>query len=145
MPALNNPRSESFARLVAAGATLYDAYEDAGFIPGNRHAARLARRQEVALRIAELREEAGSLVAANGPAVVAGLLRIVKAGEELKTPAAMKEARAALVEAWKVCLETSRLRELDRDDSGLTKMINDDDMFSYDPRRAQRLWEANVA
>ena len=34
MPALNNPRTESFARPVAAGATFNDAYEDADFGPG---------------------------------------------------------------------------------------------------------------
>ncbi len=75
MPTLNNPRCEAFARLVAGGATLTNAYEDAGFAPGSRHAARLARRQEVAARIAELRAEAGGIADAGGPAVVTALLR----------------------------------------------------------------------
>ena len=147
MPALGNPRCEAFARSVAAGATLNDAYEDAGFAPGGRHAARLVRRPEVAQRIADLRAEAGGLADAGGPAVVAGLMRIVKAGEELKTPAAMKEARAALLEAWKVSLETSRLRQVDRTQSGLRALIEEEGSLKSHESWARELrkWEASLA
>ncbi|MHB8531024.1 MAG: hypothetical protein ACYC8V_16125, partial [Caulobacteraceae bacterium] len=57
MPILQDPRQEAFARLRAAGATLSDAYEDAGYVPDNGHPSRLAGRKEVAERIAELRAE----------------------------------------------------------------------------------------
>ena len=39
MPTLRNPRQEAFAQARAGGALLDDAYEAAGFAPGNRHAA----------------------------------------------------------------------------------------------------------
>ena len=120
--------------------------EDAGFAPGNRHAARLARRPEVAERIAELRAEAGSLADAGGPAVVAGLIRIVQAGEDLKTPAAMKEARTALVEAWKISLETSRRRQVDRVQSGLEALVKEEHAYSHEAyAKALRKWEASLA
>ncbi|MHB8529668.1 MAG: hypothetical protein ACYC8V_09190 [Caulobacteraceae bacterium] len=146
MPTLANRRCESFARLVAAGATLADAYDDAGFAPANRHAARLAQRPEVAERIAELRAEAGGLTEACAPAVVAGLLRIVKAGEELKTPAAMKEGRVTMLEAWKVAVETARLRQIDRAQSGLDDLVGDSEPMRIEDRiKALRKWEPSLA
>ncbi len=123
MPAHRNPRCEAFARAVVAGVGIENAYEDAGFTPGYRHAARLARRQDVVERMAELRAEVEGLAEASGPAVVAGLMRILKAGEELTSPAAMKEARLTLLEAWKVALETARERNMDRASSGLSVML----------------------
>ena len=69
MPLLKNPRHEAFAHARAKGALLDDAYEDAGFAPGNGHASRLAQRPEVAGRIAELRALQSDLGEANPPAV----------------------------------------------------------------------------
>jgi len=50
MPILQNARHEIFAQSRAKGARLEDAYEDAGFIPGNGHAGKLAQRPEVSER-----------------------------------------------------------------------------------------------
>src|SRR6202020_1281858 len=54
MPTLPIPRQEAFAQARAGGALLDDAYEIAGFVPGHRHASRLAKLPEVAERIGEL-------------------------------------------------------------------------------------------
>jgi phage terminase small subunit len=43
MPVLDNPRHEAFAQARAKGARLEQAYEEAGFAPGNGHASRLDR------------------------------------------------------------------------------------------------------
>jgi hypothetical protein len=55
MPALENTRHEAFAQAVTRGSRADQAYEDAGFAPGNDHGARLRAQPEVAERIAELR------------------------------------------------------------------------------------------
>ena len=86
MPLLENPRHEAFAQARAKGARLEDAYEDAGFTPGNRHASRLAERREVIDRIAELRALQADLCDANLQGVVASLLRVAKASEAPLAP-----------------------------------------------------------
>jgi len=102
MPILQHPRHEAFAQARAKGARLDDAYEDAGFTPGNGHASRLAYRKEVAERIAELRALQTEVSDAGALAVIAALLRIAKAGEALASPAGVKEARLTLLEAWRL-------------------------------------------
>lgn len=110
MPALDNPRHEAFAQARARGARVEEAYEDAGFAPGNDHGARLACREDVAQRIGELRALQTDLEQASTQAVIAALLRVAKGAEAATTPAAMKELRLIL-------LDVDRLRagmELDR-------------------------------
>jgi len=99
MPILQNPRHEAFAQARAKGARRDDAYEDAGFVPGNDHASRLETRPEVAERIAELRAERADLSEANLEGIIAALLRIAKASEALASPGGVKEARLTLLEA----------------------------------------------
>jgi len=99
MPLLENPRHEAFARSRAQGAYLDDAYEDAGFAPGNGHASRLAKREEVAERIAELRAEQPDIVGAGRRGAIITLLRLVEAGLSQGTPGGVKEARETLLEA----------------------------------------------
>lgn len=56
MPLLRDARRETFAQILAAGkVTQAVAYEQAGFVPDDGHASRLAVRPDVAARIAELR------------------------------------------------------------------------------------------
>ena len=55
MPTLRDPRREAFAQARAKGALLIDAYESAGFVRHRGHPSRLALKEEVAERIAELR------------------------------------------------------------------------------------------
>jgi hypothetical protein len=114
MPTLEDPRHEAFAQARAKGATLDDAYEDAGFVPGRGHGHRLAHRDEIAKRIAELRAAQGALTQANAQAVIAALLRIAAAGENLANAAGIKEARVTLLEARRLSGELAAARAHER-------------------------------
>ena len=59
-----------------------DAYEDAGFVPERGNASRLAKRPEVAGRIAELRADNSAVANFNRQGMIASLLRIAKASED---------------------------------------------------------------
>ena len=113
MPALDNARHEAFAQARARGARVAEAYEDAGFAPGNDHGARLAGREEVAQRIAELRAQQTDMEQASTQAVIAALLRVAKGAEAATTPAAMRELRLILldVERLRAGMELDRQRE----------------------------------
>jgi hypothetical protein len=99
MPPLDNPRHEAFAHSRAKGARLDDAYEDAGFVLCKGHPSRLARRPEVAERIAELRSLRNEAEDINPQRLIAGLLRMAKAAEASDNAALVKEARLALLDA----------------------------------------------
>ncbi|HEY5071223.1 MAG TPA: terminase small subunit [Caulobacteraceae bacterium] len=114
MPILQDSRHEAFAQARARGARLEDAYEDAGYTPGNAHASRLATTRAIAERIAEIKAARAEEETVNPASVIAALIRMAKAGEELKTAAAIKEARLTILEAWNVQLETERARVNDR-------------------------------
>ncbi len=105
MPVLENPRHEAFAQARAKGVRLEQAYEDAGFAPGNGHAGRLSVRLDIAERIAELRAMQTDLEGASAQAVIAALLRVAKLSDAAASPAALKEIRLTL-------LEVDRLRAL---------------------------------
>ncbi len=113
MPALEKARHEAFAQARARGARVEEAYEDAGFAPGNDHGARLACREEVAQRIAELRAQQTDLEQASTQAVIAALLRVAKGAEAATTPAAMRELRLILldVDRLRASMELDRQRE----------------------------------
>jgi hypothetical protein len=74
IPVLENPRHGAFAQARARGAVLNDAYEDAGFAPDRSHASRLAGREDVAERIAELKAEQAGLDGASPHKAIAALL-----------------------------------------------------------------------
>jgi hypothetical protein len=114
MPILQNPRHEAFAQARAKGALLDDAYEDAGFVPERGNACRLAKRPEVAARIAELRADNSALGDFNRQGMIASLLRIAKASEDHSSPAGVKETRLTLLEAWRLAGEFSKDREHER-------------------------------
>jgi hypothetical protein len=97
----------------AKGAAPDQAYEDAGFVPGNCHASRLMMRPEIAARIAELRETQYNLDDARAHGVIAAMLRAVKASDGPLSPAAMKEIRLTLLEVRRLYsdLETDRKYE----------------------------------
>lgn len=111
MPILPHPRHEKFAQARAKGLGLEDAYEDAGFAPDRSHASRLAREPAVAERIAELRAEQEDFAPQT---VIATLLRLAKASEDLKTPAGVKEARDSVLQARRLVLEINKVRDSDR-------------------------------
>ena len=118
MPLLSNVRHEAFAEARARGAVLDDAYEDAGFAPGNGHASRLVLQPAIAERIAELRALQTEAADANPQTVIAALLRIAKASEALATPAGVKEARLTLLEASRMNRELAYKRYNERRDAG---------------------------
>jgi hypothetical protein len=102
MPVLDNPRHEFFAQARAKGARLDDAYEDAGFVLNSGHPSRLARRPEVAARIAELRVQRNEANDISPQKVIATLLRMAKAGEDSENASLLREARLALLDAARV-------------------------------------------
>lgn len=116
MPLLQNPRHEAFAVSRVAGAWLEEAYEDAGFGPDKAHACRLAKRPEVAERIAELLREREEANAASPQAIIAALVRIAKSIEDSNTPASVKEARLNLLEAYRLNADLALRRSFDRTD-----------------------------
>ena len=113
MPPIQNPQHETFAQARAKGATLYDAFENAGYPPDRSHACRLAKREDVAERIASLRAERDQAEDSQPQMIIDALVRMARESEALKTPAGMKEARLNLLEA-------DRLR------TALTKYKNDE-------------------
>jgi phage terminase small subunit len=54
MPALTNPRRETYAQLVAAGSQKIEAFKKAGYRPDRSAASKMAQEPEVAKRIAEI-------------------------------------------------------------------------------------------
>lgn len=56
MPPLSNPRQETFAQIAAAGASLIEAYEKAGYEPNYGNASSLKANQKVNSRITELQQ-----------------------------------------------------------------------------------------
>jgi hypothetical protein len=118
MPVLENPRHEAFAQARARGALLNDAYEDAGFAPDRSHANRLAGREDVAERVAELkaelRAEQAGLDGASPHKVIAALLEVAKNCQAQEGPAALKEARLALLDAQRLHSEVALSRQIDR-------------------------------
>ncbi len=114
MPTLPNPRHEAFANARAKGASLEDAYEDAGFTPDRGHACRLAKDPKVADRLGELRAEQAGLDDAGPFAIMAALLRVAKAAEAEATPAAHKEVRLTLLEVDRLRGDLMRSRNADR-------------------------------
>ena len=128
MPNLQNAQHEAFALTRAKGATLNDAYEDAGYAPGNGHASRVALREEVAERIAELRGAQAEAEDASPQAIIAALLRMSKANEGLKSVEGMKEARLNLIEAHRLLGELASRRANDR--VGLRRLANENNQLA---------------
>lgn len=62
MPMLANQRHEEFARGLARGKTIDQAYQDAGFKPNRSNASRLNSNDSIQNRVAELQERAATNV-----------------------------------------------------------------------------------
>ena len=123
MPTLQNVQYEAFATARAKGATLNDAYEDAGYAPGNGHASRVALREEVAERIAELRSVQAEAQDASPQSIIAALVRMAKTNEGLKSVEGTKEAPLNLIEAHRLLAELASRRAADR--VGLRHLANE--------------------
>jgi len=114
MPKLKNPRHEAFALAASSGAPLRDAYEDAGFRGDPAHAHRLARRDEVTDRVAELRQEQADLDEARPTSVIIALIRMARNAELLRTAAGVEQARLTLLEAQSLHAAQTRARRCPR-------------------------------
>lgn len=114
MPLLANPRHEAFAQARARGARMEDAYEDAGFVPGDGHAGRLAVRPEGAERIAELRGPQTALEGAGVHAVIAALRRVARAAEGANSPGTRRDVRETLLRIDRLRAEVDERRQADR-------------------------------
>jgi hypothetical protein len=76
MPPLRNHRHEAFARAVANGNKLIDAYQHAGYSRRRGNPNRLARRPEVSVRIVELQPVSNSADITNLEYVSAKLIAL---------------------------------------------------------------------
>lgn len=114
MPPLENPRHEAFCKFIVRGLSKADAYEDAGFAPGNDHAGRVYAREDVQQRIAELRAEQADISGATPRSVIAELLRLAKASEAQEDAAGLREARQCLMEAYNLSKSFTTQRYVDR-------------------------------
>ena len=114
MPELENPRHERFAQLRAEGTRLDEAYELAGFVPDRGHPSRLAAREDMIARVAELRAARADERKAEPPALIAALLEVAQASLALNSPAGVKEARLALLDVWRLRVVLGQGQDRDR-------------------------------
>ena len=114
MPTLKHPRCEAFAQARTRGAWPIDAYESAGFVRHRGHRSRLAPKDEVAERIAELRASQTEAEDVSLHGLLASLRRIIKAGETSENPALVNAARLAIVDASRLQAELARLQAADQ-------------------------------
>src|SRR5580693_8917479 len=105
MPNLTNLRHEAFAQARAKGARLDEAFEAAGFVLIKGHSSRMARRPDVAERIAELRELKPGDKVATPVVVINALLHLAQAGIRAQNPGIVREARLALLDAGRLQAE----------------------------------------
>src|ERR1700676_2436724 len=123
MPTLRDPRHEAFAQARAKGALLIDAYESAGFVRHRGHPSRLALKDEVAERTAELRASQTEAEDVSPAGLLASLRRIIKAGESSENPALVNAARLGIVDASRLQAELARQQAAER--KQLDKDFND--------------------
>ena len=120
MPVLHNPRYEAFAQARAKGALLIDAYESAGCVRHRGQPSRLASKDNVAERIAELLTMQTDIEDASPLGLLASLRRIIRAGEGSENPTLVNAARLAIVDASRLRAELARQhaaeqRQLDKE------------------------------
>src|SRR5271165_6559528 len=114
MPTLRDPRHEAFAQARAKGALLIDAYESAGFVRHRGHPSRLALKDKVAERIAELCASQTDIDDTSPLGLLASLRRIIKAGEGSDNPTLVNAARLAIVDASRLRAELARQQAAER-------------------------------
>jgi hypothetical protein len=93
---------------------LIDAYEAAGFVRHRGHPSRLALKDEVAERIAELRATQTEMEDTSLMGLLASLRRIIKVGESSENPALLNAARLAIVDASRIQAELARQQANER-------------------------------
>lgn len=99
MPILQNTRLERFAQDVARGLRPVEAYFALGLVPHSGNVSRMRRHLDVVARLAELQAEHAAAARADPLPVIIALVRIAETLEAKGEPAALKEARQALLDA----------------------------------------------
>ena len=95
MPVLENTRHENFCQARALGKTLEEAYEEAGYKPCRKNAARLATTNDVKARMAELQHGAVQQFEITVESIAAELEEERKLALEWKQPSAAVAATVA--------------------------------------------------
>lgn len=103
MPILRHARQETFARKLAEGQSISDAYAAAGYRPNRQNAHKLLNDNAlVRQRVAELQERAAVRTELTVASLTEDLLRIAETAEAEGGPAALNVARASLMDAAKL-------------------------------------------
>lgn len=100
--ALDNPKHERFAQLLAKGLTATEAYEQAGYAPNDGNAARLKGNDRIAARVAEIQERAAIRAEVTVASITENLLRIAEKAERLSESSGLSVARAAHMDVAKL-------------------------------------------
>lgn len=124
MPALDNPKHERFAQLLAKGKTADEAYTLAGYKQNRHNAATLGREQHISTRVAEIQEFAAKRVEISVASVTESLLRIARKAEDLAEASGLSVARAAHMDAAK--LNGLVIEKTDNTNRGPVNLSDDD-------------------
>lgn len=102
MPALENPKHELFAQLLAKGKGQAEAYAEVGYKPDEPHASRLASNGKVQARVAEILNRAATRTEITVASITQRLLAIADKGEKANDAPLLSVARASLMDAAKL-------------------------------------------
>jgi hypothetical protein len=105
MPALTDPRQETFAQACAAGSNQSAAYIEAGFAANRGNACKLAAKPAMAARIVELRRLRDPIQRACLHDTVIDLMALFQSADALKSAAGAREARLARLEAHRLWVQ----------------------------------------
>jgi hypothetical protein len=102
MPALKNPRHETFAQSLAEDLSPVAAYRASGFNGKPRGASttanRIAKRADVVKRVDELRQDMNWGATSDIPRIINELAWLVRRARTMDSPAALTAAKGILVE-----------------------------------------------
>ena len=102
MAALENPKHERYAQLLAKGKGQAEAYAEVGYSPSEPNASRLTSNEKVQARVAELLERAAIRTEITVASITDRLLAIAKKGEDSSDAPMLSVARASLMDAAKL-------------------------------------------
>lgn len=143
MPQLDNPRQEKFAIFVAKGNTQAEAYRKAGYKTASKdqcsaNARRLMRNDEVAVRVAELRQKAAEHTGIDVDLLLCELDDAIQVAKNTRQPAAMVgaimgKARLLGLVVDRAEIETTARRPM-REPTELKKMSLDEWQKKFAPK-----------
>lgn len=102
MPALDNPKHERFAQLVAKGMGQAEAYAECGYKPSDANASTLRSNQKVSARIAEILDRAATRTEISVASITERLMRLADKAELLGDAAGLQASRASAMDAAKL-------------------------------------------